>query len=167
MSSPANLIYYSANSYLSYIINRRFYRGKHYVWASPVFNPATLDEMHVWRNIPASSSPHDVYLSYRDSINTPDRHSDVIKRNKRGLKRGAIKLLDAKVIDENQYQLILYMIKNAQISEFRPLLYLIPSHLVQSKLSPVEGKDLANPLGVEFRIFDLLDGEFDTIEFKR
>ena len=165
--ATTNLLYYSANSYLSYLVNRRFYNGQHYVWVSPVFNPATLDAMHEWRNIPTSSSPHDVYLTYRDSVNTADRHSDIIKQNIRGIKRGALKWLDDKKIDQHQYQSILYMVKNAQLADFRPLLYLIPAHVVQTKLQPVESKLLANPLGPEYRIFDLQQNEFEIMEFKR
>jgi hypothetical protein len=166
-SSPSNLLYYSANSYLSYHINRRFYKGRHYVWVSPVFNPSTLDDMHEWRNIPVSSAPHDVYLNYRDSVNSLDDHSDIIERNKRGLKRGAIKLLADDVIDETQFQFINHMIDNAKINQFRPLLYLIPSHLVHSRIDIVPPSELANPLSMELRVLDLKDGEFDVLEFKR
>jgi hypothetical protein len=166
MALPGNLLFYSANSYLSFLVNRRFYGGQHYIWCSPVFNPTTLDELNPLRNIAVSSSPHHIYANYRDSVGSSDTHSDLIKQNKRGIKRGAAAMLAANKIDQNQYQMIMYMVKSAQLSDFRPMLYLIPAHLVTNKLNVVSPKEAANPLGPEYRIFDLMEGEFDVIEFK-
>lgn len=166
MSLPKNLLFYSANSYLSFLVNRRFYGGQHYVWCSPTFNPTTLDELNPLRNIAISSSPHHIYANYRDSAKSGDTHSDLIKQNKRGIKRGAAAMLAANRIDQNQYQMIIYMVNHAQLSDFRPLLYLIPANLIEKKLNVVSAKQAANPLGPEYRIFDLLDTEFDAIEFK-
>jgi hypothetical protein len=166
MTPPSNLLFYSANSYLSFLVNRRFYGGQHYIWCSPVFNPTTLDELNPLRNIAVSSSPHHIYANYRDSAKSSDTHSDLIKQNKRGIKRGAAAMLAANKIDQNQYQMIMYMVKNAQLSDFRPMLYLIPAHLVAGKLNVVPPREAANPLGPEYRIFDLMDNEFDAIEFK-
>lgn len=161
-----NLLFYSANTYLSFIINQRFYGGKHYVWCSPAFNPASLDSLNPLRNIPGTSSPHDIYINYRNTAATPDRHNPQVLQNIRGIKRGASIMLSEKKITQNQYQMILHMVKHAAPSDFRPLLYLIPAHLVESKLAEVPAKMTANPLGVEYRIFDLMDGEFEVLEFK-
>jgi hypothetical protein len=110
------------------------------------------------RNIAASSSPHDIFVGYRDSVNTADDHSDFIERNRRGIKRGAsIMLADGK-IDDNQYQMINYWVDKATHIRFRPLLYLIPANMVTGKL---------NPLGPEYRIFDLEEGEFEIVEFSK
>lgn len=75
-------------------------------------------------------------------------------------------MLAAGKITENQYQMILYMANKAQLADFRPLLYVIPAHLVMSKLDVVPPNKAANPLGPEYRIFNLLDTEFDVVEFK-
>jgi hypothetical protein len=119
------------------------------------------------RNIAASSSPHDIFVGYRDSVNTADDHSDFIERNRRGIKRGAsIMLADGK-IDDNQYQMINYWVDKATHIRFRPLLYLIPANMVTGKLKLVPLEETANPLGPEYRIFDLEEGEFEIVEFSK
>lgn len=167
MNNTGNLIYYSTNTYLSYQINRMFYKGTHYVWCSPVFNPASLDELNPLRNIPPTSSPHEVYINYRDLAKGNDRHGHQIRQNQLGLKRGARIMLASGKIDESQYQLILYMVKNAPLTDFRPLLYLIPAQMVEGRVNNVPAKHTANVLGAEYRIFDLQEGEFEVLEFKR
>jgi hypothetical protein len=170
MTPHKNLLFYSANTYLSHYINKRFYKGQHYVWCSPVFDPTTLDNFHEWRNIPASSSPHDIYINSRNSTvasgRSLDRHSPFIIQNRAGIKRGARIRLDNKEITEHQYQMIMYLVENAPLSDYRPLLYVIPMSIVNSKVEEVPLEETANPLGVEFRIACLNDDEFDALEFK-
>jgi hypothetical protein len=166
MTSPDNILYYSAGSYLAYIISAQFYK-QHYLWCSPVFNPASLSNLDPRRNIPASSSPHDIYASYKRDVDTNDSHSSLISQNRLGLKRGAKHKLAAGVITQNEYQMIMLKIKMASISDFRPLLYLIPASMVKDKMAPVPIKLIANPLGSEYRIDCLIDGEFEILEFIR
>lgn len=71
-----------------------------------------------------------------------------------------------KKITELQHQLILRKIEKSSVSDYRPLLYLIPGHLVEDKLEEVLVEDTANPLGTEYRIPNLLSHEFDILEFK-
>ncbi len=163
MASADNLLYYSAGSYLAYLINTQFYK-QHYLWCSPVFNPASLSSLDPRRNIPASSSPHEIYNSYRRDVNTNDGHSSLIKMNKIGLKRGAKYKLAAGVITQNEYQIIIHKINKASISDFRPLIYLIPASIIKDRMKPVPVKMIANPLGSEYRVEDLLEGEFEIIE---
>jgi hypothetical protein len=166
MSTPTNLLYYSTTTYLAHLINNQFYKGQHYVWCSPAFNPASLDSLHQWRNIPASSSPHDLYVRYKaDTLGTTDNHSPFIKQNQLGIRRGAKFRLDKGDISQHQYERILYMVKHASKSDFRPLLYLIPAHLVIGKIEEVPVKQIANPLGTEYRVPCLLQNEFEILEF--
>ncbi|MDO7848997.1 hypothetical protein Q5H92_21715 [Hymenobacter sp. M29] len=166
MPALDSMLFYSANSFLSLMINRRFYNGQHYIWCSPVFNPKTLDERDPMQNIAVSSSPHHIYLGYSDSVKSRDRHSDQIERNRRGIKKGAAAMLAEKKITDDDYQRIVFIVDNAEIADFKPMLYVIPANKVHSKLSMVPVSELANPMGEEYRIFDLQDGEFDAIEFK-
>lgn len=168
MKSLDNLLFYSAASYLSYIINTQFY-GKHYLWCAPIFNPACLSSLDPRRNIPTSSSPHDIYnLYYKDTNPTSsDRHSALIRQNKLGLKRGAKFKLASGVITQNEYQIIMQKIQMASINDFRPIIYIIPAALVGDRMKTVPVKLAANPLGTEYRVEDLIEGEFEIMEFNR
>jgi hypothetical protein len=165
MLGSKNLLYYSANSYLSYIINKQFYGGQHYVWCSPIFNPSSLDRLDPLRNIAPSSSPHDIYLSYKRDAGGSDTHSSIIRQNRNGIKRGAKIMLAKGQITTNEYQIIIEFVKRAQLNDFRPLLYLIPAPMVAGRVQLVSPKDAANPLGREYKIFDLKEGEFELLEF--
>jgi hypothetical protein len=160
-----NLFYYSTNSYLSYLINERFYKGLHYVWCSPCFDPSKLGRGHIFEKIPPSSNPSKIYLQYLDGVKNGDRHNDRIKNNKKALKRGAAIQAKNGVIDQYNCEIIIKTINDATLEDFTPLLYIIPSALVNSRVQPVGPKEMANPLGVEFKIVDLRNNEFEFIEF--
>jgi hypothetical protein len=167
MDAPTNLLFYSTNTYLSHQINQRFYKGQHYVWCSPSFNPALLDILHPWHSMQASSSPHDIYLNYRnDATSAVDQQSPFAAKNKLGIKRGARIRLYNKEITEHQYQSIVYAVDNAPPLHYRPLLYVIPAQSVNGKIEQVALEETDNPLGIEFRVSCLLSDEFDTLEFK-
>ena len=159
-----NLIYYSTNTKLAFIINEKFYFSKHFVWCSPVFNPEKLDEYDYRKKIPVSSSPYKIYKNLLDDVNTDDHHSSKIKENKAGLKKGAAKMLERGIIDENDFARILKIIDKSSIKEFSPILYLIPAEIVKDKIKVVDVEEAANPLSSEYQIEELVDGEFEIIE---
>lgn len=158
------LLFYSTNTQLAHFINTKFYGGQHYIWCAPVFNPSSLNRHDPLSHIPQSSSPHDIYINLKKAMLPPDMHSPLIRDNKRGLKKGAAKMLADGKITESYYQSIMRAIKTAQVSDFTPFLYVIPTHLVEKKLVEVEAGDAANPKSTEYRIFDLLANEFDILE---
>src|SRR5579883_1836455 len=123
-TTGSNLLYYSTSTYLSYLINRNFYKGKHFLWCSPVFDPESLDRLHPWYRIPPSSSPHKIYIRLFEDIKHGDMHSAKIKENRVGLKHGATIQLNNGVIDDTDFARINEMIYKASISDFKPLLYL-------------------------------------------
>lgn len=161
-----NLLYYSTNTKLAFFITEQFYNSEHFVWCAPVYNPEKLEEYDYRKKIPVSSSPFKIYKNLYDDVKTNDKHSSKIQQNRAGLKRGAAIMLDKGIIDENDLARILAIIDSAEISEFSPMIYLIPTNLVKDKISPVEVKDAANPLSIEFQIFDLKRDEFEIIEFE-
>lgn len=161
-----NIIYYSTNTKLSLFINRTYYKSKHFVWCSPVFNPKTLNEYDVRKNIPPSSSPHNLYKLLLDDVNSEDNHSSKIHQNRTGLIKGATIMLEKGVIDEDDYGRILKIIKTANFGQFTPLLYVIPKHLVENRIIRVDIESSANSLSTEFQIEDLSSEEFEIIEFK-
>lgn len=164
MLKHKNLLFYSTSSYISYVINSQFY-GQHFLWCSPVFNPAGLDRMNPLRNISTTSSPHDIYNTYKSSVVSNDGHSSIIKQNREGIKRGAIFKRAEGIITDNELQIINLKVDRASISDFRPVIYLIPASPIINKIELVSVEEIANPLGTEYRIKDLVDGEFEIIEF--
>ena len=159
-----NLLYYSTNSKLAFLLAKNFFGDFHFVWCSPVFNPEALDEMHLWRHIPDSSSPKHIYeVLKRDSVKN-DIHSSKIKENKEGLKKAAsIKLREGVITGEN-YLRIIAIIDNAKFSDFSPVLYLIPlTKEIKNKIEEVPVNETANPLSTEFKIESLKGSEFETI----
>ena len=159
-----NLLYYSTNTGLAHYINERFYKGTHYVWCSPVFNPATLSRYSPVSKIGTTSSPHDIYCDLKRVINTRDRHSSKIKDNRIGLKAGAALKLANGTITEEEFGEIVQLIDEAETAEFAPYIYVIRKDLVESRVKSVGAKETANPLGVEYRILDLKTSEFEIIE---
>jgi len=160
-----HLLYYSTNSYLAFYLSEYFYRGKHFVWCSPVFNPASLDNLDIRRKIPPSSSPYKIYINFKEDVDNYDLHSSKINENKSGLKRGALINYRNEVIDADELARINQIIDTAELFLFRPLIYLIPVQLVDSKIKEVPVDTAANPLSLEYQILDLSENEFEIIEF--
>jgi hypothetical protein len=163
-SDMDNLLYYSTNSYLAFQLAENYYRGKHFVWCSPVFAPEELSELDIRKNIPPSSSPNKIYIKLIEDIHRADMHSSLIEQNKSGLKKGALIHHKAGIIDDNDLVRINKLIDSAKLKDFRPLLYLIPKNLVESKIIEVDIDDKANPLDVEYQIVDLNKNEFEIIQ---
>jgi hypothetical protein len=161
-----NLIYYSTNTYLAYYLSQNFYNSEHFVWCSPVFDPTTLDAYHKFRKIPPSSSPCNIYHNLYAEVKQNDLHSLLIQRNQNGLRKGATLHLSEGKISELEYARILKIIDLSNINDFRPLIYVIPVYMVKNKVKIVEVDVSANPLSVEYQIFNLTRHEFDIIELR-
>ena len=159
-----SLFYYSTNTYLSYFISKNFYNGNFYVWCAPVFDPTSLDHLNPLRRIPSSSSPFKIYQDLKAEIATGDLHSSKIAANRSGLKKGALIAKNDGIIDNDELTKINYIIDNAILTDFKPMLYLIPLSLVASKVEVVPVTERANPLSEEYRIKDLKECEFEIIQ---
>lgn len=157
-----DLFLYSTNTYLSHIIAKNYYNGRFYVWCSPVFQPP-LDPLDKYHKIPRSSSPYDIYMDLKRDVESGDLHSAKIEANKLGLKKGALEAAKNQWIDENELARINYTIDNASLTDFKPILYIIPLSLVKEKLEAVPVSEMANPLSTEYRIKELLYHEFEMI----
>jgi len=157
------LIYYSINSYLAFWINENFYNN-HFVWCAPVFDPSVLNEYDQNRKIPPSSAPAKIYKRYLEDVEGGDLHSAKIIENKTGLKKGAIINFESGNISEIELARINKIIDSALINEFRPLIYIIPSSMVKTKLKLVDVELTANPLSMEYQVPELNTNEFDIIE---
>jgi hypothetical protein len=164
VAAPLQLIYYSVNTKLAYLINERFY-NKHYVWCAPVFNSSKLEDMHIYKSIPPSSNPFDIYQRYKADVARADKHSSYIGQNKAGLKNGAIRMLGNNTIDAADFERINAIIDNAELDKFSPLLYLIPKVVIEPRIVTVGVTEAANPLSFEFQVHDLRKNEFEILEF--
>jgi hypothetical protein len=159
MADP--LFLYSTNTLLAFHINETYYDELHYVWCSPFFGAANVPSPY--RPNPPSSSPQEIYETLAKDIQNNDRHSDKIKLNKAGLRRGATVKLTNGVIDQTQRLEILDKIRLAQLVDYRPLLYVMPFPLVRGMMRIVPVRHRANPLAEEYIIERLPRSGFDII----
>ncbi|HMR99952.1 MAG TPA: hypothetical protein PKE62_11920 [Anaerolineales bacterium] len=160
-NAKKTLILYSANTWLAYIIAEDFYGGVHYVWCTPYFDPNSSDRLHY--TVPPSSSPFEIYSGLLEDVKRGDRHSSKISENKEGIRRGVEYNLKAGIINDARAKEIEYIIENADIGDFSPLIYVIPYATVKDILEEVPVDKRANPLSHEFIIKKLPREFFDVI----
>lgn len=159
MLSP--LLLYATNTLLAYHINQKYYGELHYVWCSAFFGAENVPSPY--RPNPPSSSPQEIYDTLLKAVENSDRHSEKIRLNKAGLRRGATFKHGQGGITNTQRLEILDKVRLAQLADFKPLLYLIPYPLVSGLLSTVPVKHRANPLSEEYTIARLPRTSFDII----
>lgn len=160
----SNLLFYSTNTKIAFFISEQFYNSTHFVWCAPVYDPQKLDKYDYRSKIPVSSSPYKIYRQLSEDVKTGDKHSAKIEQNRIGLKKGAAIMREKGIIDDNDFARILSIIDNADLTEFLPILYLIPESLVSKKVVSVDIESAANPLSSEFQIHELFRTEFEIIE---
>jgi hypothetical protein len=164
MTSTTNkpIVLYSANSWLGYKIADEYYRGQHYVWCTPYFDSSSIPSIDY--TVPPSSSPIEIYRSLREDVKRGDRHSAKIAANKAGLLRGVEHKRAAGDVTDEQASEIASIVDASEPRDFRPLIFVIPFHLVQDKLRKVPVSQRAHPLSVEFIIDGLTRDCFDVID---
>lgn len=153
-----NIIYYSINTKLAHYINQRFYNDIHYVWVSPFYSDNN-------RN-PPSSNPKDIYsrLKQETSGIILDNHSFMIENNKLGIIKGATERKNQGIISEKKEKIIHSIIqKSNNPALFYPLIYIIPTCLVQSLISKPNFEMKAYLFSEEYIITDLNGSNFDII----
>jgi hypothetical protein len=160
MSAP--LILYSTNTLLAYRINQIYYRERHFVWCNPYFS-ASAPSIDV--QMPPSSTPSDICRSLFGDVSQEDVHSLKIQSNRDGIRKGASSKRNADQITEEQFREIDQIVSAAKLADFRPLLYVIPYHLVAEQARPVPPADRAHPFSQEYIIKDLPRPSFDVLEW--
>ncbi len=157
------LLLYSTNTWLAYAIAERYYGGVHFAWCSPVYD-GTKADAHV--NIPPSSSPADLYRLLRDEVERGEQHSAVLEDKREGLLRG----LDARrkegVIGEAEFGQIRLTVEKSPLSDFRPVLYVIPYDRVRGTVVEASVEERAHPSSVEYKVNPLPRDCFDMLELK-
>ena len=154
--------YFSCYTWLAFQINQSYYGGLHYTWCTPYFDPQS--KFCEENAVPPTSSPKEIYWNLKREIDARDRHSAKIQQNKAGLQRGAEVNKRQGIISQREYKEILEITAVAEVSDFRPLIYLIPAQHVQHLIAPVAVKDKAHVMSEEYIIAKLPRGLFNVIE---
>lgn len=133
---PSPLIY-STNAFLKFLIQQKFRNDSHYVWCSENFDVTTQPRYSLTSLVAPSSDPAEIYRQLKLDIKNKDRHSQKINAQKASLTSLAIIWELAGEIKVDDKDEIIYMVANASFDDWRPLLYVIPRSLVESRLKVV------------------------------
>lgn len=155
------LTLYSTISQLAYLIAHRYYGDVHFAWCAPGESHDRFDPKN-----PSSSHPVKLYREYLDNIRSGDQHSARISANRIGLAKGAEARFAQGVIDEQSRDRVLKIIEAARISDFTPLMLVMPFEKVRhiAELAPVE--DQASATSEEYIIRDLPRDHFDILRLE-
>ena len=155
------IVLYSTSTWLAYAIAEQYYAGDHYVWCTPHFDPSSVPPISY--SVPPSSSPIEIYRGLRKDVLGGDRHSAKIAANKAGILRGVEVRRAAGELSDADAAEIVAILDLADIRDFRPIIFVIPFHLVRDKVETVPVSQRASPLAAEFIISHLPRACFDTI----
>ena len=160
--SSAPLIMWSATNRIVHYVCTHFFPS-YYVWCSPVFEADAVGRYTRGAGQPPSSDPATIYRSLHTAVTKRDEHNGDVQRQRTKLAAVALDLSARNVISEDDAKEAVTYLKSAHISEWKPMIYVIP-------YSSVNGRVLAVPRGhrasgaPEYVIADLLEGEFEAIE---
>lgn len=147
---------------LKFKVNENFI-GYHYVWCSPVFEAAALGRGALGADQPASSDPATIYRRLHGDVAGRDRHANEIARQRESMKGTALLLVANKTIIDETAAMIAEMVDEADLHDFRPVLYAIPYQPVAARVQLVKTGKRAS-IEPEYIIPDLKSGEFHMIE---
>lgn len=148
------LLLYSVNPYFKYYIHQKYRGDVHFVWCSEYFDSRKLSSYSAGSVIPPSSNPASPYENLRDAVESEDEGDLKIIQQKNSLKSLAIDWEKGGQITTAEKEEILVSVDKGHFKQWRPLIYLIPRALVESRLIPVPRPSRAS-LGMEFQIHDL------------
>jgi len=159
-------ILYSTNTQLKYVLQRDYFGGLHYAWCSSVFDPRTLGRYSAGAQLPSSSNPATIYRDLHEaSIKTPDWHCKKVQDQKATLMALAVKFAVAGKITELARDEAIEIVRTAPISEWRPLLYVVPyTEALKPRVKDVPFDKRASR-EMEYIVEDLKADEFHVIEF--
>lgn len=148
---------------MKYQIQQRFFGDRHYVWCSPTFEAAALGRYSLGAYQPPSSDPCSIYRQLRDAVSKSDGHEPKIVSQTATLKALAIDQAAAGKITDGNRDEILALLSHAQIVDWRPLIYVVPYHLVEPRVELVPREQRASHVP-EYVVRDLGRHEFEIIE---
>jgi hypothetical protein len=149
---------YSTNVYLKYWVQEQYWSSIHYVWCTEHFdNPPGLP-------LPPSANPADIYRRLKADIAGQDSHSEKIAQQKASLITLAAKWTEDGLLQPDARDEIMYKVNHAAWEDWRPLVYVIPRALVETRMQLVPIDQRAGQAN-EYIVADLNRNEFDAIEF--
>jgi hypothetical protein len=152
----SNLFFYSTNTLLAKVITERYFKGVFQIWAAPNF-----DNKHN----PPSSNPKDIFLKLHKAVKNFDNHDHKMYEVKAGLLKVIQKKLEEGSISEKQYAEANDTVYKATITDFKPLLYVIPNNEeINQNIIDVEIEKRAAPLSEECVIKNLKNENFNILE---
>lgn len=157
------LILYSTNSFLAFSIAERFYKRRHYFWCAPVFDPR-LESKLASTTLPPTSSPAELYERFSEDIARSDHHSPRIAQNRSGIVAGAEAQKRRGTISDAEYDEIVDVVGQAQLPDFRPVLFVAPFAQLKVYLRSVTVSRRAHPLSSEQIAENVPRRNFDVIE---
>jgi hypothetical protein len=155
---------YSTNVWLKYQIQYRYRNDTHYVWCGETYDSRALGRYTPGASTPPTSNPAEIYDDLKQACSRSDLHNGKIKEQRAGLKARAVEWERNGEIITSDKDDIIYLVDNATFKEWRPLIYIIPVAVVQSRLQVVPIAKRASPSEMEFIIPDLKTNEFHIIE---
>ena len=158
-----DLLLYSTNTYLKYLIHQKYASDTHYVWCSAVFDTRYASPLTTLSRVPPSSNPIEIYRDLHESVTRGDNHSAKVVEQRMSLRRRALAWHKAGSITDSEKQEIIWLAKNSPLIDFRPLIYVIPWQPIVTRAQLVPPNKRAG-LGPEYIISDLTGDEFHIIE---
>jgi len=146
---------------LAYNINKKYFDDKHYLWCTPYFGS---DYQSPHFTVPPSSSPIEIYNTFKKEIEGADLHNTKIALNRKGIRKGADTMLALGKISQEAHDEIITISKRATNEQFRPLLCVISRIEAVPYYKKVDIKDRANPLSYEYILSNLPQSAFDIIK---
>lgn len=154
---------YSTNPFVKLIIQEKYRGDSHYVWCSESFDSNRQPGYSAASLVAASSNPASIYKDLREGCKKGEKHCAKIRDTKASLKALAVDWANKGEITEEDKQEIILLSEDHDPMYWRPIVYVIPRHLVVGKLRKVELGRRAS-FGSEFIIENLMRDEFDIIE---
>lgn len=146
---------FSTGTVLAYNIDNEFYDGKHFVWCA-----LSCDS----RDQAASSNPLSIARRFIEDVVSLDTHSDKINQNIAGILYGSHVLCEKGLIDSETMDRIQGRVRLARWSEFLPLMYVIDTRKVISRIIEVPPVDAASKTSPEYKLTDLQEGEYELLD---
>lgn len=156
------LVLYSTQTYLKFRIQHDFI-GKHRVWCSPVFDAEKQNRYAVGAGLAPTSDPASIYRDLSRAIQRADDHNAKIASQKSVLGGLAVDWHTNGHISGAQRDDIIAIIKHAPITEWKPIILVIPFASVAPRVKDVLRPDRASS-EPEYIVDDLVAEEFDIIE---
>lgn len=147
---------FSTTTKIAKNVDEDFYGGNHFVWIALKFDD---------KSQAANSNPLTIANNFIREVTTYDGHHDKINANKVGIMNGAVEMHRLKKISKKTKEQIMTRIHISTYDDFLPLLYVIDTKKVLSRIIEVPPAKAAKPDSPEFKLYDLHEGEFELIDF--